>query len=407
MPKNFDHIKKTCLKSKELTSSVIDEFLIYYAGEKANLHREVKKRFNKYRHAINEVEPGWINMFISQYIAHRIFQEGGFINKTINHSALNFLDEEEMDFLRHNQQHPWKFSVSVIINNPAPDFYTMQDVFTEESFLLYSPGVTKIRAASDVALWLNLITYNGDCWETYGPICHYRSFEASDILFFTSLLYPHNFPETGEDIMAAVAKNPVPYMVLYLNANQPLIFSPDNHQFVHLFVEYLDENFDSTMLKDRFTMEYSNNVFRMSLNDWSEHPHFSYAYYDEKNQVLALSAFSHPGFEALVDTLNACGYQLSYSWDFRVNPAMLAACKNIFRQEIQLNPYDSLFEKDDHRTDAEKKEFENTNKMLEAIIPDLNSGIKPDAAALAKRFNVDRETTEELINQLWEKYGAR
>ncbi|HBQ61292.1 MAG TPA: hypothetical protein DD671_17165 [Balneolaceae bacterium] len=336
-----------------------------------------------------------------QYIAHRIFMEDGLINRFINHRALAHLDEEEMAFLRRNQANPWRFSFSEIIDNPAPDFFEIEDVFTGENLLLYSPSTSEILQDRDPLLWFNLLSYNGSCYESYGVINPFQSFEPEDILFYASQLNPDQWIENPSKLMELVSKDPVPYMLLLLKSELPLVFQGDD-QFVQNTGEFLDDSFESSVLKDAFTIEYAHDVYRLSLKDWSEFPHFSVAYYDESEQLLFLSATTDRGYDALVDALNDCGYNLPYNPDFRVNTAMMNTVQEILRKDINLNPYEDLFKKMDTK---ESGEVDNLNNMLAEILPDLNAGLKPDAKKLAQQFNVNEENARELIDELWKKYG--
>src|SRR3546814_8337862 len=90
----------------------------------------------------------------------------------------------------------------------------MQDVFTSQKFLLYSTGVTQILSEHPVALWFNLIAFNGMCWQSYGPIGHYQSFRPDDIRYYASELNPREWFENDAEIIENVERNPLPYMML-------------------------------------------------------------------------------------------------------------------------------------------------------------------------------------------------
>ena len=108
----------------------------------------------------------------------------------------------------------------MIRDNPAENFYTMHDVFTGESFLLYSKGVTQILKEKPVILWLNLVGFNGQCWQSFGPIYAYQSFDPDDIFFFATEL--NTAIESEEDLLKDVERNPVPNMMLFIHLQLPL-----------------------------------------------------------------------------------------------------------------------------------------------------------------------------------------
>ena len=106
----------------------------------------------------------------AQYIAHKIFRKDGLIKSFLNHTALKKLDTRERKYLENQAEYPLKFSFSLIINRPAENFFIMEEAFSDQEFLLYSPGVSKTLEDQAVTLWLSLIGYNGDCWQSFGPI---------------------------------------------------------------------------------------------------------------------------------------------------------------------------------------------------------------------------------------------
>jgi len=95
----------------------------------------------------------------------------------------------------------------------------MEDVFSDQEFLLYSPGVTKTLEDQSIILWFNLISFNGACWQSFGPIGTYKSFEPDDIFFFATELNPEIADE--QELLANLEENPIPYMMLLSGGNYP------------------------------------------------------------------------------------------------------------------------------------------------------------------------------------------
>src|SRR4030042_1198942 len=160
--------------------------VIHYSAEQYNLERDLNLKLGKFSHITKKFPREWVNRLKSQYIIHKVFKAEGLIRKILNHAAIHRLKQEEITFLEFQAIHPWKLSFSIIKKIPADDFYVMKDVYREEEYLLYSPGLTKTRADQTIILWFNLIGFNGSCWQSYGPIGAYRSFEPDDIFFFAT-----------------------------------------------------------------------------------------------------------------------------------------------------------------------------------------------------------------------------
>jgi len=393
--KNFETIRKVCGENSRISETVIDEFLIYHAAFAYKLESAINKDFSHHMHTIKKFQPDWVNKLKAQIIAHKIFRENGFIKKLINHVELRRLSKEEMDFLDRQTRNPWKFSFSIITGKPAKDFFYMEDVFSGEQYTLFSPSITDTEKSQSTILWFNLISYNGSCWQTYGPIIPYKSFEPDDIFFFATELNPAI--ENDNNILADIEKDPVPYMMLLSGANYPLVFHK-NDQTVQVYSEYDIETINTHKLHDTFISEYNNHVYRLTLKEWGEHPHFATAYFDEEKKILLLSALTDRGFQALVTNLNKYGYNFSDEPMVRVNPSMLTTIKDILKKDIKLNEYDHLFKKD--ISQASQDEIDKLNAFMAMILPDINAGRTPDIEMLATTAGIDIDTARGLVQNL-------
>ncbi len=393
--KNYEAIRTICEENSRRAHTVIDEFLIYYAANRDNLQHEMNKRFTAYSHVTRKFEKAWVNMLKSQYIAHKIFRKEGLIEKYLNHAALQRLNRKEMSFLEQQAKQPWRFSFSLIISKPAEDFFIMEDVFSGEQYTLFSPGITKLRVEQSSIRWLNLIGFNGACWQSFGPIGAYKSFEPDDIFFFATELRPDIEDEAG--ILEDVENNPVPYMMLLSGANYPLTFYKGD-QFVYTMSEYDLDAIDTKDLKKSFKTEYNEGVYRFTLKGWGEHPHFANAYFDEGAGAIVLTAMTDRGFRALAAGLKEYGYDFSEEPFIRVNPSMLVTAKDILKKEIVLNEYDELFKKES--SEEEQADINKLNDLMEMVLPDINAGREPDIEAYAKKAGVDVDTARELIREV-------
>lgn len=397
---DYKAIQNHCRNIQRLSSTVIDDFLIYYAAQQDKLNRDGEKKLARCRHITKNLPEGWKNMSITQYTGHRVFRQGGLIKKYINHSGLNHLTDEEMAFLELQKEHPWRFSFAEVTDRPEADFFEMRDVFTSEDYLVYSPSMTNIWQAQSPALWFNLIGFNGKCFEAYGPIAGYSAFEPQDILFYATQLNRGQWFENGRELMENVEENPVPYMFLLYGANQPKTIHK-NDQIVEVVAEYLDDSFDTDLFGKEFTKEYSEGVYKLSPAGWDQFPHFSAVYYDEKKELLSLYSMTDRGFRMLVDRLNSCGYSLSYEPDVRVNMAMVETANEILKKEISVNEYEKLFSTDEPNGDSEP--LKNINALFAELMPYINSGEVPDFDVLAAPFDVDPETAREMYKQVTNK----
>jgi len=396
--KDFKTAKIYCEENSKISANVVDDFLIYYAAERNNLEKDMNQQFATYKHITKDFQSEWVNMLKSQYIAHKIFKKGGLIKTYLNHPALNKLKSDEREYLEFQAENPWKFSFSVIKGNPAENFYIMEDVFREEEFLIYSPSTTVTLKTQPVILWFNMIAFNGSCWQSYGPVGAYRSFEPDDIFFFATELRPDI--ENEEELLENLENNPLPYMMLLCGANYPLIANKE-YKMLYVMAEYEIENPDTKSLTDVFKSEYNKGIYRLSLKKWDEHPHFAQAYYDERNKIITLSSMTDRGFMALVRGLNEYGYDFNTDPFVRVNLTMVKTASDILKRKIDIIKYDHLFSK--KSSPAAKEGIVKLNMFLNLAIPEVNAGLQPDIDTLAAKAGIDSDTAKELIAQINKK----
>jgi len=396
--KDYKVIRSICEENSMISREVIDEFLIYYVASRDNLERRMQRKFDFYKHVTRELDKSLVNMMKAQYLAHTVFKKGGSLRELMKHSALKRLSNKEMDFLEQQAEYPWCFSFSVIVNNPSDDFYIMEDIFSYDKYTLFSPGVSNILREQPVMLWFNLIGYNGACWQSYGPIGAYNSFDPDDIFYFATELSPDNDDE--ESILNNIENNPLPYMLLISGSVHPMTVHKQD-QLVHVISEFDVEDIDTKALRQNFTPEYNNGVYRLILRSWGEHPHFSTAYFDEDRGKLVLSAMTDRGYEALVDAFHEHGYAYPKEPFIRTHPSMIITAARIMRKEIELNEYEQLFTVE---ATEEKKDFiDRLNTFTGLVLPDINAGMEPDIEGCARKAGIDIETARDLIRSIRDK----
>lgn len=138
---DFDSIERHCKQNSLISAEVIDKNIRYYAAAKENLSNKFDRQMGRYKHITRNWDKSVINLFKSQYIVSQVFKKEGFIRKFMNHSAIKLMPAEQLAFLEAQMSIPWRHCFSQIKSNPHPNFFKMIDAFTEEEYLLYSPGM--------------------------------------------------------------------------------------------------------------------------------------------------------------------------------------------------------------------------------------------------------------------------
>jgi hypothetical protein len=398
---DFKDLKKNIERTQQLSRQVIDNFLIYYAASKDRLDRLFENRIKPYRHITDKMPNEWRNFLKNQFIAHKIFKSGGLISKYLNYVEVGYRSNRELEFLEYQKEHPWRFSFNKIVDNPHSDFYTMQDLFYDQEYLLYSPSVTKaLFDMPDISTWFNLIGLSGKCMQTFGTVAYFRSFDREDIIFYAREL-DHSL-ESDSDITEHIEEHPLPYAMLWSGATLPRVVYKD-HMIRHVAARYIDDDFRSEMLDQHFGKEFVDNVYKLLLKNWHTHPHHAKAYYDEEENILHLTAMTIKGFEKLVDALNDSGYDLPTEPHDNVSHSMRYIASDILKREIKINPFENLFDQQ-NTEDADDQNLDALNDYISMLVEAVNSGKEPNIAQMAEAAGIDLETAadvaEHMLNQI-------
>ena len=390
--RDYDNIRKLCLKGNQLSSIVIDEFILYYGAKRDKLIQEFDTRFSRFKHAEKKIPASWIRMIQSQYIVHRIFKQGGLINNYMQHTAVKNLEPDQQNYLRQISDDPWRFSFSEIKSNPAKDFYEMEDVFSGDVFLLHSPAVSQILTQQPAMLWFNLIANNGACWQTFGPVNGFQCFDNNDIFFYGTEL--NKSIESDKDLINDVENNPIPYMLLMTGSQFPLIRHGE-FEMVQVIGEGKATITNMEDLKKTFRVEYAHDVIKLSHETLSIHPHFAEAFMDEVNQSILLSALTDYGYLQMSKLLDAHEFNVPVDPDIRVHLPMLMVVKDLMKKKLVLNQYSELFE---IKPSPKESAFTGKlNQLMALALPVINAGKEPDIDAMAKQVGVDPEVAKQLI----------
>jgi hypothetical protein len=399
---DYKFIREVCDKNSEMSQMVIDEFLLYYAARQDGFAREFEKRMDKFRHLLVELKKEYFRMLHAQYIAHRIFRNGGTITKYLKHAAIKERDPEEQKYLQKQATVPWRFLFGTIVANPAEDFYEMEDAFTGETFLIFSTATTTTLKERPVLLWFNLVGFNGFCWQTFGPVVGYRSFNEDDIFYFATEL--NERIQSDEDLLAELERNPVPFMMLMMKADIPLIESRGS-EILHLSSLEETKKFDMQALKKDFMIEFAENAFRLTHPEWSQPPMNAEVYYDELSETLLLTANTDKAYEETATILRTHGYNLPEDPQVRVHFSMFSAIEVILKKKAGLNPYASQFET--APSPEEVQTIEGLNRFLALALPHINNGTSPDIETLAREAGVDPELAADIFKKTSHKWGRK
>jgi hypothetical protein len=394
---NFQEIQQKCTALADLSVDVLDRFLINYHLKRTIEYSKLPAQLKKYDKQFKQLPGNALDLIIAEYAAYEIFKASGAIHKYLKNSDVVGLPKAEYQYLSDMAKHPWRFSFSVIVANPAPGFFEMVDVFTDEEYLLYSPGIhDDIQEEKRIpSLCFNLISFNGDCWQTYGIVNCFTSFDVQDVFFLAQQLNPN--VEDEEDVMREVDKQCIPFMLMILGSNIPKTIS---NGFDVLFVGIREhwEEIDHELLSQHFDTHERSSIIRISSEDLSQFPHNAIAYYDKKSRELSRYALTLEGYDQLSDALIDIGVLVDPGFDFCITPAMALIAESILGKKPDVtSPYEKIFEKE--LSQKETEENQKMNQFLGELSFCVNEGEKPDLKALADKYSIDLA----LAKEIWDK----
>ena len=396
---DYNRIRYYCDKSCEITEVFVDQFLIHLCAEEEGFEKKFADKLASYRKVIQKMPEDWPMWLISQYIAFQLFREDGLASKYLDYLQVRRRSTKELDYLRFQIAHPWRFVFARIIDSPKSQFFDMKDVLTGEEFLLYSPGIAdQERQHGQMSMYFLLICFNGECWQTYGTLSYFKGIQPFDLLYFAQQFKPKL--KYFDDIPKLIAKDPVPFMILWTGGELSLTYHKED-LVVILHSEYSRKKFDPEKYKSNFTVIQNGPVYMLSLQKWHDFPHYSNAFYHQEKQILTLNAMTDRGYAKLIETLNHFGEKLPQEAEIRVTMAMFHATNEILGRIVDLNPYEKLFAKETAPKDG--VEMEKLNHFMQLMTEATNSGRNYDLRELAVTAGIEYETAKQIEDQVGKK----
>lgn len=343
----------------DLSNTVLDHFLINYHLKRTLKISKLPVQLKKYDKQFKQLPANGLDLIIAEYAAYEIFKRSGAIHTYLQNPDVLVLPKSEYQYLSDMAKHPWRFSFAIILSNPARGFFEMQDVFIDEEYLLFSPGIQdRIEEMQQLpSLCFNLISFNGDCWQTYGIVNTFNSFTVEDVFYLDQQLNPNI--ELEEDVMREVDKQCIPFILMILGSNFPKTAA---RGFDVLFVGVTEywETIDIEMLRKDFSIQQISNVVKITSEEISRFPHNAVAYYDRKRCELSRFAMTFEGYNQLAEALMEAGLHVDAGFDFCITPAMLTTAETILgKKPIITSPYEKLFEKVLTQQDIEDSQKKN------------------------------------------------
>ena len=183
---DYQRMRYACNKTGEILGRVVDEFLLYLCDQEESLADEFAQKLVKYRHIVETMPEGFVSGLVAQYIAFQLFRRGGLAQKYTGHPMVLKRDAREIDFLKFQAVHPWRFVFLYVKEFLSDSFISMTDVLTGEEFCCTARRWQPWKRKKRFFLFL-LIFFNGKCWQTYGPVAYFQA-----LFPLTCIILPRN-----------------------------------------------------------------------------------------------------------------------------------------------------------------------------------------------------------------------
>lgn len=393
---NKEKLIYTCERDSDFGARLIDNLLIPLVKDKERMDSLFAQKLQaEYGHLLEELAPEWVYGFTEQYIAAQLFGPRRLLKAYMPDRRIQNRSSRERSFLEAKLFNPWRFAFLRIKEELGRDFFKMHNVLTDETLLLYSPGVGKYEEEGANSLYFSLLTFNGECYQTYGPIIRFVGLQPFDLLYFAGQL-DHAIAEYSA-VDAKLQEDPLPFMLLVVSSRFPLSYHKDDQLVISLTKLPL-ASLDVERWRDAFKIEKQKGVYQFTLKRWGRHPHFAHCHYAPDDGVFVASAGTDRAWKRLVDEIRAQGVELDGEPRIYTTVMGRIAAQRVLGRSGAKSPYADLFIPE--VTPAEQEGLDRANYFLSLLVPYLNEGRDYDLGKLAAEADLAYEEAQIIEEQV-------
>ncbi len=178
---DFLATEKRCLRASRLIQSLDPLVMPWVLSQARSLgaflrlmrrKRDIAERFPEVWHTQSAAQVAMGHLLVYPKRIRRLL-----------HALRAQLGEEQARSLEGFIEVPWRYCPFLVLKNPEPDFFTIQDINSGRKRLLFSPAVRE-TTRTGVELFLTLLFDNGSCLQAYGPLHYYRGYQPIDFHYF-------------------------------------------------------------------------------------------------------------------------------------------------------------------------------------------------------------------------------
>jgi len=382
-------IRNLCGKTSDVLASVEEQVLLW-SVRKEKVLGAYNSFMRKKRSLSGELPERWHNMSSSQAAAGKVFCYPARLRKFL-HGSRDLLNAEQKQLLQEYIEEPWTYCAGFLKEALENDFYVLVDTENGEEMLLYSPAIQNLYR-SGARMYLMLLFFNGQCWQTFGPIHYYRGFQPYDFHYFAKQLSPQLYQANG--LSATIANNPAAFMLLDVGTENPPFAHGDS--ILQICAHELSvQSFDPQRYRKHFEIEAKDDVLRCTLTGADNPLKNAAVFFDGGRKKLTVRATRIDLYHRIRDILLR-DFPLPEEPYWLASMNMYVVTSKILGKEIPANEYVEMFEAEEEPFSAEKQEhFDRLNAVLAEISRCRNQGIPYSPEQLAHKFGTDLDIVKQ------------
>lgn len=378
-----------------------------WARRKGKALSAAMRELDRYGETAKGGNVDWIESVLSQIAAADVFGRPSTTRKVLK-AFTEDLKPDEIALAERFRKVPWRYCLFTVKDEPAPEFLEIVDVEHDEEHLLYSPAVTELYH-DGVRLFLCLLFYNGECFQTYSTIHPYRSFQPGDLAVFATLASGRRQQRIGVAEIAAM--KPVVLFRLDTYGSTPPIAHGKQlvRELSDSFATDLDADEVGRLLGEDWERNECGSVTQFSRNPVEDSFYFVNVYVDPDEKLIVLDSNSEDLYRTTVRLLKPAaraGGELSEDPFWNVTMNMAVAVERLLEFPPPARAYDELFSEHDHNTGGEADSADDPDGMdrfnaaLRTIMDARNNGVPVSVEEVLERHGIDPESADGIRDLL-------
>jgi hypothetical protein len=377
-----------------------EQFVFSWIGRKG-YEKRLRRSLRSYREQLEELEGGGFEQvedrILGQLAMGWVFSEPQMaraVYKALRASA--GLSEDAWTFLRTAVDEPWFFTAFELITREGGDLMRFVDYDDGNHYIVQSPGLRDLFER-DKTVGYGLLFYNGECFQTYGPIYYLAWADQKDMQWYARQVDEALFEREG--LMEVMSADPLPWITLFSQAENPRI--AHRGQVVELCQsEAAGAEFSTDALPEEAEAEWQGKVCRVRLDP--DDPFYGpQLLWEGKRKRLILRAFTIDGYLRGREALRQMA-ELPEVPQYHCSGSMYFSAYKVLGPD-EFARFDRQFSGEEGGQTADEAgggDLGQLERAMSLLSEAHNAGEAADLERIAKESGLSSEDVKELEKQL-------